>query len=715
MPEERANDVTGATKPSSQKTDSHSVSRRDFLTQTSSLIAAVPTLRRILQSPAVAGLPEASRTPLGEPPRQKRPQWWRDQGMVMAMLAEPLLPILRSGGWDLADAFMTYDEKIAVWQRGHSEEVALRLKDLGFNFLLLPCYKGGGMKAEQKSMQDTKSFAKICHKHGLRVGCYLFSGTILYESMLAEEPDAVNWLTRDHNGNYPIFNPFYFRRSVNRSHPGFRAHMRELVRFAVQEAEIDLIHFDNYNRGAPGYEAYAVQQLRRYLEEKYTAEERRERFGFAAVNFMEPPPPPPQPDAYNGDPLYQDFLDLRCATLADTYRELAEFARSLNPDILMECNPAGYSGSLVPGPDDVGAVDHTLLVHWGGAFWDEGDPIRLENGVLTSRFRSHMLGRQFDNMVFHYTSDRVAMAESMANNLQCLGCSATFVNGEILPLYSERKEIDPAVLAAIRFFRRQQTYYQDADPVADVGVLNTYANTAYGPIATRKSWEAFTQALYQGKLPFTLVPDRYPGKLSRFRVLVLADLALISDELVNAVRSYVHDGGGLVMTGMATQFDEHSHRRERAALADLFTEPLGDKTLTSTPGKGRAIYVPRVVIPGGAGPGALPENRRELLDAVRWAASGPLQVEVKAPETVTMSFYVQPSGRRLLHLVNYDERQPVSNIEVVLQQPAESRGASVSMVSPDSDGVQKLSLTQLGRELRFTVPRLEVYSLVVID
>ena len=101
MPEERANDVTGATKPSSQKTDSHSVSRRDFLTQTSSLIAAVPTLRRILQSPAVAGLPEASRTPLGEPPRQKRPQWWRDQGMVMAMLASPFSPFcgLAAGIW----------------------------------------------------------------------------------------------------------------------------------------------------------------------------------------------------------------------------------------------------------------------------------------------------------------------------------------------------------------------------------------------------------------------------------------------------------------------------------------------------------------------------------------------------------------------------------------------------------------------------------------
>jgi hypothetical protein len=327
-----------------------------------------------------------------------------------------------------------------------------------------------------------------------------------------------------------------------------------------------------------------------------------------------------------------------------------------------------------------------------------------------------MLGRQFDNMVRHYAPDRVAISESMANNLQCLGLCAFFGDGEIVPWLSkyDPKKFDPAVLASIRFFRREQRYYQDTEQVADVGVLNTYANTAYGPTATRQSWQAFTQALYQGKVPFTLVPDRCPGDLSRFRVLVLADLALISDELVKAVRSYVRDGGGLVMTGVATQFDEHSYRRERAALADLFTEPLGDKSLTATPGKGRAIYIPRVVIPAKFELGVLPENRRELLDAVRGAAGGPLQVEVKAPDTVTMSFYVQPSGRRLLHLVNYDEGHPVSNIEVVVQQP-ENRPVSVNLLSPDSDNSQTLPKEQRVRELRFRVPRLGVYGLVVIE
>jgi hypothetical protein len=36
-----------------------------------------------------------------------------------------------------------------------------------------------------------------------------------------------------------------------------------------------------------------------------------------------------------------------------------------------------------------------------------------------------------------------------------------------------------------------------------------------------------------------------------------------------------------------------------------------------------------------------------------------------------MSLNAQPTGRRILHLVNYDEANPVRNIEVTLQLPAE--------------------------------------------
>jgi hypothetical protein len=79
-----------------------------------------------------------------------------------------------------------------------------------------------------------------------------------------------------------------------------------------------------------------------------------------------------------------------------------------------------------------------------------------------------------------------------------------------------------------------------------------------------------------------------------------------------------------------------------------------------------------------------------------------------------MCLYAQPSGRRILHLVNYDEANPVRNIEVTLQLPEERAGTTVSLLSPDFEGGKALAGEVTGRTLRFTVPRLDLYSLLVI-
>ncbi len=693
-----------------EKSKPNPLNRREFLTGTGALLLTPSALAE-----RIAGSGTETRSRPGEASSQlvpqKRPAWWRENGLVMAGVDwESLLFRLRRS------SDLDYDEKIAIWRSEHGEEIARRVKDLGFNFVMIPLYKGGGLQVERPSMEDAKRFTKICHGIGLRVGCYTFSGTVFYEPMLAENPGARDWFTMDHSGSYVTYGPMYFRRFVNRDHPGFRALAREIVRFAVVEAQMDLIHFDNYDVG-PSYEPYSVQRFREYLENKYLPEQRRQRFGFAQMSCILPPPAAPHADQYNGDPLYRDFIDFRCEVMADTYRELAEYARSLNPEILVDLNAGGYYGRLISSLG-IGTVDHTRTIQWGSAFWDEGYQSRLQGGSLISRFRSQMLGRHFENMVFHYTPDRVAIAESMANNLQCLGCAAQVKGDKVIPTLAEHNgttELDPAVLASIRFFRREQEYFRDAEPVADIGVLNTYANTAYGPDIARDRWAAFTQALYQSKIPFGLVPAASPGNLGRYRALVLADLALISEPLLDNVRDYTQKGGGLVLTGQATLFDEQGHRRKHSRVADFFTEPLGGKTLRAKIGRGRAIYVPQITIPEKFRVGMLPENRAELLEAVRWAAGEPLTVEVEAPETVTMSLYSQPTGRHILHLVNYDVEHPVNDIEITLRLPPSSGARSVRMLSPDAEGAETLAAEQHEQAVRFTVRRLEVYRMLAIS
>jgi hypothetical protein len=644
---------------------------------------------------------------LSEPPRQVRPAWWREQGVAIAGGWEPLAPRLRGGGAD------NYEKKLDLWRYEHSEELGRRLKEMGFNLIMIPLYKGASLADERAGMEDAKRFTAILHKLGLKVGCYTFSGTILYESMYAERPSARDWLILDPRGNPATYNGRYYRRWVDRSHPGVRALMRELVRYAVQEARVDLVHFDNY-MVAPGYEPYSVEQFRQFLKKKYTPEQRAQRFGFPGVDYIEPPPPGPEPEKLDADPLVQDFVDYRCQAQADTYRELADYARSLNPEVLVECNPHGYYGALGRDLNRIGAVDHTRMLPYGSAFWDEGHASRLENDVMITRFRSAKLGRWYGNMVFQYTPDRVSMAESMAGNLQCLGNPVWYEGREIVPTPSMRPaSVDSATLNYVKFFRGHQELFRDAEEIADVGVLHTYANSAFGPPETLSRAAAFEQALYQGKIPFTLVPDRYPGNLGRFRVLAMPDLALVSDRLLDAVREFVRKGGGLVLTGDVARFDEQRHRRERPGLEDLFAARFGAKILYAKPGAGRAVYVPYVQLPPEYMLGMQPVNRRQLLDAVRWAAGAPLAVDVRAPESVTMNLYRQPSGRRLLHLVNYDDAHPVAGIDIVLR-PATGRGA-VTMFSPDLKTSLPIAATREGGALRFRIPKLDIYTLLAVE
>ena len=59
---------------------------------------------------------------------------------------------------------------------------------------------------------------------------------------------------------------------------------------------------------------------------------------------------------------WQDFC---CRSLAESYWAMSRYARSLRPDVLVECNPNGVAATIHP------PVDHGRLLQGGEAFWVE--------------------------------------------------------------------------------------------------------------------------------------------------------------------------------------------------------------------------------------------------------------------------------------------------------------------------------------------------------
>jgi hypothetical protein len=143
-------------------------------------------------------------------------------------------------------------------------------------------------------------------------------------------------------------------------------------------------------------------------------------------------------------------------------------------------------------------------------------------------------------------------------------------------------------------------------------------------------------------------------------------------------------------------------------------------------GQGRVAYIPEVK-PSVAKPPAarmtsqywkLPLNWRELVDAVQWAASGRLSLEVTAPTTVVTELVEQKEkDKMIVHLLNYNvaKNPSVGNIGVNLRIPEERKAVKVSLISPDEDGTSSLSYVRKNGGVSFTVPRLKTYSLAVVQ
>ena len=87
-----------------------------------------------------------------------------------------------------------------------------------------------------------------------------------------------------------------------------------------------------------------------------------------------------------------------------------------------------------------------------------------------------------------------------------------------------------------------------------------------------ESVNGYYQALVEARISFEMVDDRQldPAHISRYRVLVLADVASLSDAQCQQIRDYVKAGGRIVATGETSLYDQTGKRRANFGLSDLF-------------------------------------------------------------------------------------------------------------------------------------------------
>ncbi len=124
---------------------------------------------------------------------------------------------------------------------------------------------------------------------------------------------------------------------------------------------------------------------------------------------------------------------------------------------------------------------------------------------------------------------------------------------------------------------KSERYLRNVEPVARVAIVYSQQTAEFygGPQARAKVEDhtlGFYQALIDSRIPFEMVHDGLldAQHTGRYKLLVLPNIAALSDKQCVQLRDYVKGGGSLVATYETSLYNEWGERRQDFGLADLF-------------------------------------------------------------------------------------------------------------------------------------------------
>src|SRR5262249_52366935 len=201
-----------------------------------------------------------------------------------------------------------------------------------------------------------------------------------------------------------------------------------------------------------------------------------------------------------------------------------------------------------------------------------------------------------------------------------------------------------------------ERYLRNERPLARVGlVYSQQTATYYGGDRARQRVEDHTlgcyHALVEARVPFEMVHDRLldPEHVGQFRLLILPNIACLSDRQCDQLRAFVRGGGSLVATHETSLYDERGERRGDFGLGDLFGARFGGRI----EGPMRNSYL-RLDHAGANGHPLLAglEAAPRIINGVWRVEAMPIAPAVMAPVTLIPSYpdlpmeMVYPRGER---------------------------------------------------------------------
>ncbi len=134
-----------------------------------------------------------------------------------------------------------------------------------------------------------------------------------------------------------------------------------------------------------------------------------------------------------------------------------------------------------------------------------------------------------------------------------------------------------AVATVYEGYHKNEKYLRNTASLARVGVVyseQTDRNYGGKPWQQRSSdhLDGMYHALIESRIPFDMVNDRLlaPDDLNQFKLLILPNIAALSEGQCRQLQAFVEAGGSLVATFETSLYDENGQQRPDFGLATLF-------------------------------------------------------------------------------------------------------------------------------------------------
>ena len=481
-------------------------------------------------------------------------------------------------------------------------------------------------------------------------------------------PDVRELLMRDAAGNV-LSNVHYVTYvGLCPNSPYARACLKAMLKLAVSTGLDGVMANYNYNWGCACPHCQAG--FRRWLGERYSADELKTRFGIADLASHTFAKIAAQIPGYPADGAPElDWEAMRWGAVAfkRAFDEVyLEYGRQLKKDLIVATwNHLG----------DVGVTEERAFLPlelWGRGehyFWYSGGTgptkpaeRKLGDGWVNGLYIRE-LGRGKPFMLGKY--EGIRMRNSVAEALATGGSGMGLTMGIAEPAGFR------GLSAYLRFPRDYAFLYKGLEPDADAALVYPRREIQSGNRLAAEQFRDAGRALSERQVVFEAVADGLldSNRLARFGAVLVPAAAAWDPPLRAALEAYANAGGAV-----------------HAVTAET--------------------------VPGLA---------ERLQAAARW--------RIEAPWTVKAMAWRGP-GRRVLHLVNYDRDEaaaarlpqnpaaecpvPVSNAVCRLVLPAGARVSRVVFYAPEADRPLKVSFHTDKDGVRFAVPPFEVYGVAEI-